>query len=140
MSDYLKKIERHQQSKAEFIEVERGTLCFNKEINWMQNEATQDLRQYIATLIDTLVTPIINKLSLLETKLENRCTALEKERTESKELTTYIKQYELVKEQEIKNLSDRIFLLEQTLQDEKDWTDIQGANVGTPSNLGRETE
>lgn len=24
--------------------------------------------------------------------------------------------------------------------DEKDWTDIQGANVGTPSNLGRETE
>jgi predicted RNase H-like nuclease (RuvC/YqgF family) len=124
----------------DIIEVESGTLCFNKEVNWMQNEATQDLRDFIRQLIDSLVNPFIRKVAILESKLEHRCAALEKERTELKELTTYIKQYELVKEQEIKNLSDRIFLLEQTLQDEKDWTDIQGANVGTPSNLGRETE
>jgi hypothetical protein len=93
------------------IEVERGTVCFHK-MNWMQNEATQNLRDFIRSLVDNLTTPFIRKVAMMEQKFDNVCHALEKERKELKELTDYIKSYELVKEQEIKNLFSKLEQLE----------------------------
>lgn len=88
------------------------------QIDWMQNEATQNLRQYIATLFETYLSPLQHQFSTLETQLENWCASIAKERTELKDLIAYIKQYELVKEQEIKNLFSKLEQLE-TIQEIK---------------------
>ena len=84
----------------------------------MENEATQNLRDFIRQLVDSLVTPFIHKMSLLESKLEKWGSSIDKERTELKELVAYIKQYELVKEQEIQNLVEKVTFLESTINQE----------------------
>lgn len=96
------------------IEVERGSVCFHKmnTIDWMQNEATQNLRDYIRTLLDSILSPFTRKVAILEQKYDNQIAALEKERLELKELIYQIKSYELVKEQEIKNLFLKLDQLE----------------------------
>jgi hypothetical protein len=99
------------------IEVERGTVCFHK-MNFMENEATQNLRDFIRQLVDSLVTPFIRKFAMLESKIETYCSAADVERHELRELTAYIKHYELVKEQEIKNLFSKLEALENTINQE----------------------
>jgi len=99
-------------TEKDYIEVERKTVCFQKSINWNQNEATQNLRQWVATLVDSLVSPISSRVAHLEIKLKNWCNVIDKERTEIKELIQYIKQYELIKEQEIKTLFSKLEQLE----------------------------
>ena len=88
------------------------------KINFMENEATQNLRDFIRSLVDTLTMPFIRKIAIFELKFDAICENLGKERTEMNELVKYIKSYELVKEQEIKNLHDRLFCLEQKLNPE----------------------
>jgi hypothetical protein len=88
------------------------------KINFMENEATQHLRDFIRSLVDNLTMPFIRKIAMFEKKFETICENLGKERTEINELVKYIKSYELVKEQEIKNLHDRLFSLEQKVNPE----------------------
>jgi hypothetical protein len=84
----------------------------------MENEATQNLRDFIRSLVDSITVPFIRKITLFEKKFETICDALTAERIEIKELVTYIKQYELVKEQEIQNLVEKMTFLESTIDQE----------------------
>jgi hypothetical protein len=86
------------------------------KMNFMENEATQNLRDFIRSLVDTLTTPFIRKIAMFEKKFETICENLGKERTEMNELIKYIKSYELVKEQEITNLFSKIEVLEQEIK------------------------
>ena len=69
MSDLLKKLERQANSSKEFVDVERSQVCFEK-MNWMQNEATQDLRDFIRSLIDSITTPFIRKVVMMEKRYD----------------------------------------------------------------------
>jgi hypothetical protein len=86
------------------------------KMNLMENEATQNLRDFIRSLVDSITVPFIRKIALFEQKFESITAALSLERSELKELIDYIKSYELVKEQEITNLFSKLESIEQEIK------------------------